>query len=726
MMKFGILLLICWGITHFGISQSSEIPTRDYHIELLNTNDIQVHEKVEIGIGISKELNDAFLRAVHPKHQYDEGVKINPFLSHEFLVEAVFTHESGQTLKRQGFYYRNMERDSKMNRWKDIQNPHPIRIRFTPEIAGKWRVAIRISLENKSHNFKNFAISDVRFNVVDRKKNDGFVSTNENKSKFIRNRQVITPVGINLPHPLIGNNMLYSWDPKETLNLEAWELFNNDVKRFAQEGGKHFRFFMGPSASDIEFEELGNYFNRLNYAWEIDNMLEICEEYDVLVVFNMLLHTPVMVSADYQQFRWDFGLFWPDPKAWPYKDPNPPYCYQKAFNFSRPSEMFLNQESMQYIKERYRYMIARWGYSTSIMLFEPLSEPWHIDENNYEQHTPYDISEGDQARKAAHLFHRDIIHYIKKELDHKQHLFGVVGRFPRSTESIFSHPTTIEMEYADSSWFEELVDVISISNYSSFPEKIIITKRGRDNNECEERENSFQCAIQNLRDTYEKVVLFAEADHGDDTHACSQLLGIKLDAMRFTITGAAGHFIWAGFNYPYGEVDYSIDERDGWKNIVLAERYFNSSFSQEVLSNSSYFGREKSSSRGFSRDVKEHSYVLSKDRLKGLGYVYNRTFNTHTMDTERTDELDPSSKCYVPYPELQKVSEMTWKPNRMKLQGLKPRQRYTIRYYNFESGRFVNEFEIRANVFGNSPLVHPVLDIIPGTSPFYWYQIQEK
>ena len=49
----------------------------------------------------------------------------------------------------------------------------------------------------------------------------------------------------------------------------------------------------------------------------------------------------------------------------------------------------------------------------------------------------------------------------------------------------------------------------------------------------------------------------------------------------------------------------------------------------------------------------------------------------------------------------------------MIIEGLNPRQRYSIRYYGFENGEFVNVFEIRTNMFGKAKLVHPFLGPIP-------------
>lgn len=705
-----IIFLFLLGTPHL-ISQE--------HFQIKDISEEKPHlfSKVELGI----QPNQAFLAQINAfltGNYLNEIHEINPYLSFELNVQATFTHESGEQVIRPGFYYRAMDRDERINGWKDIENNHPLRVRWSPEKSGTWNVVVTIDVHGK----RVFTSESTPLFVDAQKKNAGYTKLNTQKTHFQREGEIIIPTGINLPGPYIGNNMLYSWTPEERLKLDAWKLFRNDVERFAAEGGNYFRFFMSPSSSEIEFEELGNYYHRMNFAWEIDKMLEICETFDVQVVFNMMLHTPFMVFGDYQQFRWDFSTNWHDKNVWPYKDPNVPYCYEQAFGLKQPSDMFLNPEPMRYIKERYRYMIARWGYSTSIMLFEPMSEPWHIDEDGFNHITPYDLATGDKARKAAHHFHKEITHYIKHDLGHQNHLFGAVGRLP--VGRIFSHPDSEEIHYNDSTWFESDIDVISISYYTASPEKMIHSKRGKNNLACEDGENSLHCAIRNLQKTYHKPVFFAESDHGDGTHVCSNMQGLKLDLMRYPITGMAGHFVWATFGYSYGDFVYAIDERDGWPNAILAERYFNSSFSKSVLHNAAYFGRERGAVRGLSRPAKNHEYVLTADRLLGLGYICNRTYSVHTMGSADGSPITEGSPCYLPQSDYQNIAEITWKPNRMKIEGLAPRQRYKIRYYDYANGRFVNEIEVRANRFGNTPLVHPVADTQLGNSPLYWYQLE--
>lgn len=677
-------------------------------------------EKVELGVRLPEavviQINH-FLQ----ENEVLENESVNPFLEWELDIRAEFTHvESGKKIVKPGFYYRAMDRDVRINGWKDVDNTHPLRVRFSAEETGKWEARVELRI----HNSTIYSSAPVYFEI-NSSENAGYVALTDNKLNFQRGGGVIIPSGVNLPHPYMGNNMLYSLHPEEKLKMESWKIFNEDVARFAKEGGKYFRFFMGASASDIEFEKLGNYYDRLNFAWEIDNMLAICESNDVLIDFNMLLHTPFMIAGDYYQFRWDYSNFWPDPKAWPYKDPNPIYCYAKEFNSKLPSDMFLNPEAMRYIKQRYRYMLARWGYSTSIMMWEPMSEPWHINEDGFNHITPYDNLNGDTERKAVHLFHKEIANYIKNDIGDK-HLIGAVGRFPAGDKRIFSHPELDGITYSDSTWFDENIDVISISYYTPSPEKSILSKKGKSALRCEAGENSIYCVVHRLNEVYKKPVLFAESDHGDGTHVCSAMKGNKIDLMRYPISGAAGHFIWAAFGYSYGDHKYAIDERDVWKEAILAEGFFNSAHGKLVFEQKAAQGRERSSIRGVSKYIKNHEYLITENKLNGMGYIYNRTFNTHTAGSATGEQIKEDSPCFIVEPDYRKAQEITWKPNKMSLEGLAARQSYALRYYDFKNGSFVNEFEIRANMYGKTKLVHPVLGTTSSENPFYWYIIVPK
>lgn len=686
------------------------------------TKTVEKLEKLELGVDIPNVLVDKINNFLFEK-PVDDTQKLNPFLEWELSVKAYFTHhESGRVIERDGFYYRELKRDVRADTWRDQQNDFPMRIRFAPDEIGTWSVEM-IILERERQNAQSIRFG---FEVVESDR-PGYVSVNDRGDYLEREGTTIFPTGFNHPGPYVANNILYSHTKDAKLNLEAWTLFQSDIKRYALEGGKHFRFFMSPSATDIEFEKLGNYYDRLNFAWEIDKMLETCETHDVLVDFNMLIHTPIMVMGDYYQFRYDYADFWHDESVWPHKDKNYPYAYSAAFNSKTPSDMFLNEEPMKYIKQRIKYIIARWGYSTAISLFELLSEPWHINEHWINKETPYDSisSLGDSSRKAVYNYHKEIGSYIKNDLKHENHLLGAVGRFPLGSDNdrIFSH-RTIPNGYNDSTWFDPNIDVVSISFYSSVPDKMIITKKGKKNTDCEDGENSYSCTIERLQKTYGKPILFGESDHGDGTNTCSELQGHAIDLMRVNISGAAGHYIWAAFMYPYKGNNEPIDQRESWKYVVAASDFFNKPFVKSVIDSLGVQGRQRERIRGEKEYLKEHQYILSASQKKGFGYIYNRTFNVATA-IGMQDSLNAGDRCYLENSTFMQPLEIQWKPKRLKVDGLTARKSYLVRYYGFATGTFLTAIKTKATIFGKINLEHPPLGYTKETNPLIWYEIEQ-
>jgi hypothetical protein len=711
---------------HFlvGVNAQEKIPKKPLELLLLshrNANEVDQRSKVEIGFAVPSDLqlkmHNFFNGRSVAKH-----LKVNPFLEWELLVKATFTHlKSEKKVVRHGFYYRKMKRDSSQNYWKDVRDDFTLRVRFLPEEIGKWECAITV----QEHGKTKYQSQPILFNVRP-SSNPGYVDIDEGQRYFSRDGKIIVPTGINQPSPYVANNMIHNWSNKSRLNMESWKIFNEDVENYALQGGQFFRFFLMPSCSDIEFEELGNYYDRLNFAWEIDNMLAICEREDVLINFNMLYHTPFMRMADYHQFRWDYTTNWHDPKAWPYRDQNPTYAYSTYLNSSMPSDMFLNNETLKYAKQRVRYIISRWGYSTAIGTFEVMSEPWHVNEDWFHKDTPYDsIGQiGDQARKAAHTFHREIANYIKTDLNHNYQPVGAVGRLRRNDGEFFSHPMNPNFNYNDSTWFDENIDFISISYYSSDPSKMIISKKGKSNNTCESAENSFFCAVEQLRDTYNKPVLLGEADHGDGTHYCSELEGHYIDIMRYNLNGVAGHYVWRAFSYPHPSNSAPMDERETWPGIIAAQHFFNSAKALDVFEQYATQGREKNNTKGVNTTLKEHQYIIDSSANHVVGYIYNRSFNVHTAPSEQGGI--ENTNCYIENDELNKGQYISWKPKRMKVEGLKRRTNYKIKFYSYKTGEFLSAKEIKSSFFGNLTLEHPDLGKTKFENPLIWYILDSE
>ncbi|RYM35899.1 hypothetical protein ERX46_02595 [Brumimicrobium glaciale] len=714
-LTFLVALLPCLA---FGQLDSPKI----IDFEFINQEKSAVPKNSRLELGVT--LPDSILELIQV---YMDGIPnqregLNPFMSWDIDVKAHFTHIKSQSkFAAIGFWFTDVERNQEKNKWIQLETDHQFRIRYAPTNIGEYRVHISVLI-----NKKLAYVSDEDFFTVVDSDFKGFVSLNDSTEYLQRDGETIIPTGINLSFPSNNNNLIYSLSKTETLDLAVWESFNKSVKDYVTEGGEYFRFFMHPSVSDIEFEEVGFYQDRQNLAWEMDQMISFCEANNTLIQFNLMYHSYFMKLGDYYQFRYDYANYWLDEKS-PYKDPNLPSGYSAMLNSDTPSDMFLKEEGMRYLKQRTRYIVARWGYSTSLSAIELLCEPWHINENSSKGESPYDaISEsGDVARKAVYEYHKQIGSYIKDTIQYNNHLLAGVGRFPVGKTAIYSHLTEETPGFVDSTWYLDDLDFLSISYYSRSPEKLIHSKSSS-NNEFGSEENSMAKTIERLKKTYNKPVLFGESDHGDGTHECSDYQGHKIDVMRYPFTGAIGHFIWAAFLHSEEErnVEGAKDERVSWPDIIDAKNYYNSNWFLEIINNKTALGREKSSFSSSEKDIVEHQYIIGKDHEIAAGYVYNRTFNVQTAGASKEEGLKENA-CDQLDAGYTNPTVISWRPNRMKVEGLKSFSKYRVLYYGYSDQSLLLQAELRTSLFGKLKLTHPLLVPEKSKTPLLWYRVEK-
>ncbi|RFC53579.1 DUF5060 domain-containing protein [Brumimicrobium aurantiacum] len=717
-MKVYFLLFFSLFLTALVIGQDNQLKTIDFKFMNQDQSKVAQNSRLELGV----ELPDSVLQMIrrYMAGRPNQRGGLNPFVSWDIDVKAIFMHkESGEKSESVGFWYHEMERNENANRWNYLQTDYQFRIRFAPEHIGEWSVKVFVKLQGE----QVYISKRKSFNVFD-SKYKGFVSLNERTQYLERDGRTIIPTGVNLPFPSNENNLMYDLDKTSTLDIAAWEEYETLVKDYVGKGGEYFRMLFHPSANDIEFEEVGYYQGRQNFAWEMDNIVAFCEENNALIQLNLMYHTYFMKLGDYHQFRYDFANHWYDENIWPYKDPSSPSGYSIILNSDTPSDMFLEELGMRYLKQKTRYIMARWGYSTSISMVELLCEPWHIDENPYADDRPYDeISEtGDKARKAVYEYHKQISSYIKDSLNYNNHLLAAVGRNPSGKSAIYSHYTKEQPEFVDSTWFLEDIDVISISFYSRSPEKTIHSKKSSNNKF--QNENSIAATINRLKEVYGKPVLFGESDHGDGTHMCSDYQGHKIDVMRYPFTGSIGHYIWAAF-MKSDEVDplpKSRDESESWPVIIETKDYFNSDRFISLINDKELLGRERAKFKGSDKYLVEHQYIIGDEKSKVEGYVYNRTFNVQTASASNDPSLE--NKCNTLPEGYVTPTEISWRPNRMKIEGLKPLTKYSIFFFGYANHSLLIQADLRTSLLGKLKLTHPLLVPNQQGAPLLWYQVE--
>lgn len=718
-MRYLALLMVVLPCMTFG----QLAPPENLQLKFINQEPSAVAKNSRLELGVT--LPDSVLELIQV---YMDGIPnqregLNPFVSWDIDVKAHFKHiESKLNFPAIGFWFTDIERNPKANKWNQLETEDQFRIRYAPTDLGEYRVFLTVSIRGQLA----YVSDNIKFNVVD-SNYKGFVSLNDSTQYFEREGKTIIPTGVNLPHPYNKNNLMYSLKKEETLDLTAWNTFNKMIEDYALAGGEYFRFFMHPSVSDIEFEEVGYYQDRQNLAWEMDQMISLCEENNLLIQFNLMYHSYFMKLGDYHQFRYDYANYWADPKSWPYKDPNLPSGYSVMLNSDTPSDMFLKEEGMRYLKERTRYIMARWGYSTSISSIELLCEPWHMDENPYEDDTPYDVvsEKGDVARKAVYEYHKQMASYIKDTIQYTNHLLAGVGRFPVGKSAIYSHLTSETPGFIDSTWYLDNVDFISISYYANSPDKLIYSKASG-NNQFGNEENSMANTIERLRRTYNKPVVFGESDHGDGSHQCSDYQGHKIDVMRYPYTGAIGHYIWAAFanNEKEKSSPYFVDDRVSWPDILAAKDYFNSEWFLNLVSTKSILGREKTGFRPLKGDVVEHQYIIGSKLEEAGGYVYNRTFNLQTAGAVGKENM-AENVCDNISPEFTAPTVISWRPKRMKVEGLQSFTKYRILFYGYADHSLLMQTELRTSLLGGLKLTHPLLIPEKNGTPLLWYRIEK-
>jgi hypothetical protein len=126
------------------------------------------------------------------------------------------------------------------------------------------------------------------------------------------------------------------------------------INKVAQSKGNFVRIWMSPSQFGIEWSEsgIGSYESRQPRAFDLDSVIEYAKQKNVYIELCLLSSGEFNDTA-----QWNHN---------PYKS-----LIQNQDSF------FIKQSAIDMFKQRVRYVIARWGYSTNICSFELFNEVDH-------------------------------------------------------------------------------------------------------------------------------------------------------------------------------------------------------------------------------------------------------------------------------------------------------------------------------------------------------------
>lgn len=695
-------------------------------INYTDLDSVERNAKFELGVFLPQYIEDQVMHFI----EKDAADRCNPFDPRELSVEAFFTHEKGGEVEEYtayGFYYEDYVRNPSMRAWSVRRNEESpmFRVRFAPRETGNWTCKVVVKLREKE---ELLASETLHFQVVD-KGHVGFVRISDNKQYLEVDGELFLPVGMNLP--TIGG--LMTGYQKEGAVPSEYLDYHHALEELKSSGGNYLRYMHTPWTTEIEFEHLGDYSNRLAQAWEMDAIFDKMEELDLRMHFNLSYTPPLTYTGVFSLYRWDWTNakdtfltcdYYPN---WVPDDPG--YCYHtdSVYGVEKIDEFFEDPDLIRFYQNRLRYIIARWGYSTQIVTYELMNEinfsgvrygvkpDCGFDPTLFE-HKPY-FHDTSYVRKLS-SWQIEMGRYIKEDLQHFDHPYcvnyGGTPNYVPGDNYRFDYEDGISLEAGDHTYFSEYIDIITFNEYFRWLEKYQYELQDRNK----------------LRDYYKRQVTQGEelkkpffySELGMGRHGCDNRFTYKQLFIMSPFSGAMGAGLPWHFNNNSAEFHKTALRKDAWSTMKVIRSFFED---VPLLEGEWHTGfdvrKDKKAELLFLRDSESSAQ-------RAVAVINNRTVNRFTMREDWCDDQPELCDCYLTEEELTRVfpkvyqtaEALEWNEGRklggsqlLKLSGMEYTSRYRIVYYDGMTGDTVMEDTKWSDALGNLKLRYPKLAATP-------------
>ena len=340
------------------------------------------------------------------KRDYD-----NPYDPRVVDVQGHFTGPDGQTIHVPGFIYQAYERTQTPEGYeKLIPVGHTSwKVRFAPRLQGKYTytVTVRDALGETRSDPGSFVATA----PVDPR---GYVRISKQDPRCFEydNGEYLFPTGINMRD---GGDQ--AEQQKGSYDFDAY------FKLFREHGLNFVRTWMCAWWGGIEwsdkyhsrFDGVGRY-AQYN-AWRLDYAFDLAEKTGLLL--ELTLNSHGQMRRDKFDAEWEYN----------------PYSVRNGGFVASPAMFFTSPRAKEMVKQRYRYIVARWGYSQNLMSWDMVNE--------------VDLTEGYQRDKVA-AWHQEMAAYLKS-IDPWKHLVATHICLYGYGQELFALPE-IEYVQADAYW----------------------------------------------------------------------------------------------------------------------------------------------------------------------------------------------------------------------------------------------------------------------------------
>jgi hypothetical protein len=764
---------------------------------------VELYEKIEWKIDLPEEVSKAVDNWIrNDQNKLSLSPAINPFDPDQLDLHAMVIYEkNGQRIKQPvfGFFNRDFERetatiDPNRWKWKSIGDKFDFRIRWAADIVTEHRVIINLEVPAMG----SWKLQEFVFTPSYSHPKNSFVKISDNKHFFATDDgQIFMPIGLNITEASFSCNCVegvyaiddcekcYEWGsddpccgikaskkerhgipgttiPEYTAATAAYIKLEKVLKTLREKGGNSFRTFLDPIVFEIEFEKMNNYYERQFQAWEFDRMLDVCDNLDLRIELNLQFHYSLCYhSYGYDRFDWDDKYNCMNCGEDFRTTGTHGWCYNHDCpEVQTPIDFFVNDCAVANYKKKIRYIIARWGYSKNIFLFDLLSEINNIGNGSiYEtdvdtdgdgqkddvlEHKIPSLYYQDPANRVIIAnWHHEMGRYIREDLQHKRHTIAAdyTGAPPMDTDlngdgdcldtEIGENCNPCQSKYFDYSWMSPYIDVIAFSNYTggfNRWEKMVDHEYyknsqsnglmcGWNNPDTKDDDQGYYSPLGGYESIWKPVV---HAENGLTSCLDGDYTGFYKDLFTDAIGGhASGGMSWDEWS-----------ESTHWNAFNMISGFLNKLVYSEVNPASGRWrpGHAYSLNRNEFKKTKfaETVFLTNPETGYTFGFVMNRSWNYYTtgkgscLTEERKNDFQGANE---PLSTLRAVDGTS---DKIVLRDI-TRGKYEVTYYNADSHEKIKVIDIKSNGKKLTLESYPKLnDSESGNQPFCFYVIRKK
>jgi len=704
-------------------------PQEDLDVLLMNYPDLYNVErfgKLELAVVLPQNIQDAVADFVA---NGQSATNVNPFDPDQLEIKAYFSPLWQGNWQypwvRHGFYYEEYEHNADTSDWVQLPTPgSKFRIRFAPRATGLWRCAISVHCPVTGEYWD---LNEFQFTVIDTGKPD-FMRVGENGKYFKIGSEPYYPFGMNMPTQ--GRDRAYDAGLNGGTRPKDYNKFFEELHELKNAGGDYFRYMNQPYSTEIEFEALGDYSDRMSRAWEMDRIVDSLEELDMRMLYCLAYHLPFTYTGVYSQYYWDWSK---EMEAGIYCSLAPNgfsgdngYCYRSdpTHGVMLIDDFFSDSTLIAFYKKRLRYYVSRYGYSTRIGKFEFINEinttaaQTAIDPVNCENRP--DIFRVQQYYEDPNYvsniynWQHEMARYIKEDLGHEDHLLaanyaGAPNEVPYNDylfedaqgNTIYDQ-IGISTFAGDQSYISPYIDVRSYNDYFETPVHF--------SSAAQEISNFNSYFSQEPR----KPFYFSEIGNGD-FHNCDDMFSFQQLYIMSIFTGVASVGLPWDYNSSLWNWDDTADRLKGWEPIQVMKGFLNGI----DLNHDDWRPDTDISNDSLAELVYLRNEYLGATHA--IGVINNLTVNRHTM-REPGCAVTNGCDCAWTQEDKQKFP-LDWEnpaefdhqgiSKTLKIDGVKSLKKYWVEFYDALTGQLFLIDSKWSNAFAQLKVEYPKLGDTP-------------